>query len=65
MQRMSVIVYYGNLKILIETLANTIPKPSWMETKNEIKIMEKTIKKNGAHIKEKKKKKKSNKVVDI
>ena len=44
MQRMSVVLYYGNLKILIETSDNKMPTPSGIETKNEIKIMEITIK---------------------
>ena len=44
---MSVVLYYGNLKILIKTLDNKMSTISGMETKSEIKIMETTIKKMG------------------
>ena len=47
MQMMSVVLYYGNLKILTKTVDNKMPTVSGMETKNEIKIVETTIKKMG------------------
>ena len=45
MKRMSTILYFGNLKTLTQTLDNKRPTPSGMETKNEMKIMQTTIKK--------------------
>ena len=64
---MSVVLYYGNLKILTKTVDNKMPTVSGMETKNEIKIVETTIKKMGPiwNRSQKRKKNESNKVVDI
>ena len=45
MKRISTILYFGNLKTLTQTLDNKMPTPSGMETKNEMKIMQTTIKK--------------------
>ena len=42
---MSTILYFGNLKTLTQTLDNKMPTPSGMETKNEMRIMQTTIKK--------------------
>ena len=42
---MSTILYFENLKTLTQTLDNKMIAPSGMETKNEMKIMQTTIKK--------------------
>ena len=65
---MSTILYFENLKTLTQTLDNKMLAPSGMETKTEMKIIQTTIKKNGAHMIEKPKKEKKkeyNKVADI
>ena len=65
---MSVVLYNGKLQILIETLDNMMPTPNGMEKRNEIKIMETTIKNMGTistRSKNKNKKMESNKLVDF
>ena len=66
---MSTILYFGNLKTLTQTLDKKMPTPSGMETKNEMKIMQTTIKKmepiRKRNPKIKKNKIKYDKVVDI